>query len=213
MQSSGRSFKAWWLVAAIVVIAAVGAMIGGGDRDDVSPSSQWTTLVMGDPDAPIHVIEYSDFQCPFCGIFARNIRPRLIEEFVDTGKIRFEWRNYPVFGPFSTLAAHGAMCAVEQGAFWPYHDALFARIDEMKASEKNLDTLVKIASSIGLDAREFRACMVEDRYAEDVAATLREGRERGVMGTPTFIINGVMMVGAQPVETWRQVVEALTGGS
>src|SRR5690606_35205988 len=174
-QALRGSSRTWWLIAAVVVIAAAGAVIGGRDSGtgpDGSGLAQWTTMVMGDPDAPIHVIEYSDFQCPFCGIFARNIRPRLVEEFVNTGQMRIEWRNYPVFGPFSTLAAHGALCAEEQGAFWPYQEAVFNRIDEMKPSEKNLDGLVKLASSVGMDAGAFRACMTEERYAEDVAATL-----------------------------------------
>lgn len=168
------------------------------------------TMTIGDAGAPITVVEYSDFQCPFCALFANEIQPQLIDEFVRSGQIRFEFRHFPVLGEFSRLAALASMCAHEQQAFWAYHDALFQEVPELPASRRNRDTLVDIARRLRLDTGPFKACLDEERYADQVARDFEEARSLGIVGTPSFVINGNLLVGAHPVETWRQVVEFLT---
>lgn len=168
------------------------------------------TMTLGDDDAPITVIEYSDFQCPFCSIFARDIQPELIEKYVDTGQVRFEWRNFPIFGRFSQEAALGSYCADDQDAFWPYHDALYEAVGSFSESQKNVDSLVNIAESLDLDAAEFRTCIEERRHLQRVQADYDEARSLGLTGTPSFMANGMLIIGAQPLETWEQVVEMLS---
>lgn len=215
MKKGNRLPKTFIIIGAVLVVigASVFFTTRPGERQSTekppTAAKASGTMAMGRDDAPITVIEYSDFQCPFCAIFANDIQPELIEQYVDTGLVRFEWRNYPVFGQFSVLAAHGAMCADEQRSFWPYHDALYAQMDSLKQSDKNVDTLVAIADELELDAAAFRACIEEERYAAEIAAQYAEGRALGIVGTPTFMMNGVMMVGAQPLDTWQRVFEVL----
>src|SRR5690554_5424463 len=127
--------KFWWVVVTIAAVAVGGVITFGGKKtgeDRPAPITQHTgTMKLGNPNAPITVVEYSDFQCPFCAIFARDTLPQLIDEFVATGQMHFQLRNFPVFGEFSTLSAHGSMCALEQGAFWPFHDALFEQVGSL----------------------------------------------------------------------------------
>lgn len=206
-------------VKAIVVVAVIAALTTGGifvlrDQKPSAPPAPVAkasgTMTLGRDDAPITVVEYSDFQCPFCGIFSRDIQPRLIEEYVETGQVRFEWRAFPIFGRFSEEAALAAYCAHDQGEFWAFHDELYRRVGGLSQGEKNIDTLVKIARDLELDAGRFRTCVVDGEHAGRVLADFGEGRALNIAGTPAFTVNGVLMVGAQPVETWQRVFEAFS---
>lgn len=188
----------------------VGSAGGSGAGTSLGTSAKASgTMTLGFDGAPITVIEYSDFQCPYCGIFARDIQPQLIEQYVDTGRVRFEWRNMPIFGRFSQEAALGSLCADDQNAFWPYHDAVYETVGNLSQSEKNVDTLVKIAGSLDLDTKEFRACIEDGRHFERVRTDYEEGRSLGLTGTPSFMANGILVIGAQPMETWHKVFEML----
>lgn len=202
------------LVVGIIGVFAVGVTFAlKGDEADAPPTpgaKTSGTMTLGAADAPITVIEYSDFQCPFCAVFARDIQPQLIEQYVDTGLVRFEWRNFPIFGQFSNEAALGSYCADDQGAFWPYHDTLYETVGALAQGDKNIDTLVNIAAALDLDTTEFRACIEDGRHNDRVRADYAEGRALNIVGTPSFTINGMLMVGAQPVDTWQQVFEALS---
>lgn len=202
-----------WIVVAVIAILAVGGFFvlrGRHAKPSVdTPAKASGTMTLGQKDAPITVVEYSDFQCPYCRIFARDIQPKLIEEYVDTGLVRFEWRNFPIFGRFSSEAALGAFCADDQQAFWPYHDALFEVVGELSARERNLDTLLAIADDIGLDVKTFRTCLETGRHADRVRQNYEEGRALNIIGTPSFTVNGMLLVGAQPLETWHRVFDSL----
>lgn len=206
-------------VKGLIVVAVVAALTVAGifvlqDEQRTGPAGPPAkasgTMTLGREDAPITVVEYSDFQCPYCGIFAREIQPQLIEQYVDTGLVRFEWRNFPVFGEFSTAAALGSYCADDQNAFWPYHDALYDVVGELSQGERTVGTLIDIAGQIGLDQDEFRVCLAEAKHRDQVIADYDEGRALNIVGTPSFTVNGVLMVGAQPVDTWHRVFEAFS---
>jgi protein-disulfide isomerase len=162
---------------------------------------------MGDVDAPVVMVEYADFQCPFCGVFARDTHPALQTRYVDQGVLRIEYRDVPILGEDSYDAALGARAAAAQGAFWEFHDELFARDRERNAGEFAPERLVEMAGDLGLDVERFRADLEDPATEEAVQRDLQEARELGVSSTPAFLINGRPVLGAQPLDTFVSVIE------
>jgi protein-disulfide isomerase len=137
---------------------------------------------LGPKDAPITIVEFSDFRCPYCGVFHK-------ETFG------------PVVGGFE--AALAAECANEQGAYWEFHDLLFSG----EYANLNTDAYAAYAEKLDLDVDDLLACVDEERYGEEVEADARYASGLGITGTPTFFINGIPMVGAQPLEAFIQIIE------
>ncbi|HEX4824569.1 MAG TPA: thioredoxin domain-containing protein [Candidatus Polarisedimenticolaceae bacterium] len=158
-----------------------------------------TAPSMGPADAPIVMVEWSDYQCPFCKRAAPTVE-QILSEY--KGKIRFVYRDYPL--PFhqqampSSIAAH---CAEEQGKFWDYHNNLFNNPGDLSQAD-----LTKRATDLGLDSKAFGACMDAKKPEALINAAYNDGAAVGVTGTPAFFINGRMLVGAQPVDTFRGVI-------
>jgi protein-disulfide isomerase len=151
-------------------------------------------------DAPIELIEFSDFQCPFC-LRAHPIVNRVLSTYGD--RIHFVYRNFPLPNhPNARPAAEAAQCAAEQGKFWEYHDRLFG--DPSKLSEADLK---HTAAELGLDSSRFDACVDSRKYQAKVDADIRAGSDAGVSGTPSFFINGRMLTGAQPFEAFKDVID------
>lgn len=176
-----------------------------------SPSPVTTTEITEEPtkgclDAPVTIVEFSEFYCPYCARFAFDTMPEIEEEYVKRGLVKIVFRNFPVHGEPALLAALAGECAHEQGRFWDYHDKLYSTIFEVN---KYLDetALRELADELGLDAAAFSECLSSERYRENIEEDLAEGQRRGVRGTPTFFINGRMVVGAQPFETFKQIIE------
>jgi len=161
---------------------------------------------IGPADAPITLIEFSDYQCPYCTKWYNEVYPRLLKEY--EGKIRFVYRDLPLaFHGDAQSAAEAANCAGEQGAYWKFHDALF--------SEKyglGMDAYRKYASDLGLDADALIACVNSGRFTAEVKADYDFAEKLGVGSTPTFFINGIALVGAQPYETFKQVIDLELAG-
>jgi protein-disulfide isomerase len=155
---------------------------------------------LGSANAPIELVEFSDFQCPFC----YRAHPTVKQVLSTYGtKIRFVYRNYPLPNhPNARPAAEAAQCANEQGQFWAYHDRLFA--DQNKLGN---DDLKSTAASLGMDAGRFNACFDSHKYKARVDADMQAGNEAGVNGTPAFFINGRMLSGAQPFEEFKRVID------
>jgi len=153
----------------------------------------------GRPDAPVTVVVFSDFECPFC----RRVVPaleRLSERF--PGEVQVVWRHYPLaIHRHAARAAQASQCAHAQGLFWEYHDALFRQPDRLDA-----DGLGEAALRSGLEVESFNACLVEGSRAGEVALDQEAGRRAGVSGTPTVFVNGVPYVGALSFETYEQAV-------
>ncbi|MCX8102846.1 MAG: DsbA family protein [Candidatus Bipolaricaulota bacterium] len=149
---------------------------------------------MGDPNAPVTVYEYSDYQCPFCAQFALRDKPKLEEMHIKTGNVRFIYRNFIVKGEKSVLAAEAAFCAAEQGGFWAYHDMLFAKHE--RGVDFNKSNLIGFARELGLDEKGFTECLDSKRYRSKVEEEHREGERYGVTGTPSFVVNGRLVRGA-----------------
>jgi protein-disulfide isomerase len=162
---------------------------------------------MGAVDAPVVMVEYSDFQCPFCGLFARDTHPELVDRYVADGTLRIEFRDTPILGEESVTAALGARAAANQDAFWDYHDEVFSRDRERDAGELAPDRLVEMAASLGLDVDRFRADLEDPATMEAVRRDRQEAQQLGVSSTPAFLINGRPVLGAQPLEAFVSVIE------
>jgi protein-disulfide isomerase len=157
--------------------------------------------VLGDPKAPVTVVEFSDFQCPFC----RQVMPtlkRLREAYGD--RVRIVWKDFPLTSihPQAFKAAEAAQCAREQGKFWEYHDRLF---ENQQALDP--DFLKKYAADTGLDSAKFNACLDTAKYAERVQAQMGVGNQLGVSSTPSLFVNGRMVSGAQPFEVFAAIID------
>ena len=155
---------------------------------------------IGPANAPVTVVEFSDFQCPFC----KRVEPSLKQVRDKYGdKVRLVYMDFPLPMHNHALdAAKAGRCAAEQGKFWPYHDAMFA--DQSKLSPEDLKTLAK---TLGLDTNKFNTCFDQAKYEAGVRADMNQGKALGIDGTPAFFINGRMLVGAQPVESFDQMID------
>ena len=167
--------------------------------------SQGTTL--GSPDAPLTVVEYSDFLCPFCTRAALEIVPQIEEEYVVTGRVKLVWKQFPLpqlHGEAAIVAAAASECAAEQNAFWEYHDMLFLN---NKSVTFNIENLKRFARDLGLDTEKFNVCLDEGKYMDKVAADYDEAGRRGATGTPTFFVGQTMVVGAKPYGEFKTAIE------
>ncbi len=162
--------------------------------------------VMGNANAKVKVIEFADFQCPFCEQWFKTVEPSFIKDYVDTGKVAFYWRDYPFLGQESTDAANAARCANAQGKFWQFHDYLYNHQGQENSGAFSKTNLEQFASDMGLNTSDFNSCMDNNTYAKDAAADLADGQKAGVNGTPTVFINGVPVVGAQPYSAFQQAI-------
>jgi protein-disulfide isomerase len=162
---------------------------------------------LGDVDAPVVMIEWADFLCPFCGVFARDTEPELITRYVETGILRIEWRDLPFQGEEAVLAAIGGQAAAEQDAFWAYHDALFTADLRRSDGRMSREFLLEVAAELDLDVEAFDAALDDPALAEQVQAEAVQAQSLGITGTPAFIVGGYPVVGAQPLEAFVNVIE------
>ena len=164
---------------------------------------------IGDPDAPVVIEEFSDFQCSFCRIFHEETLPQIIQEYVAAGEVYFTFNHYAFIGPESTLAANASMCAAEQGLFWGYADIIFANQIGENAGVITTRRLEAYAEAIGLDTDQFKSCLREERYQDQIDMDKQAGEDYGIQSTPSFLINGKLVRGAEPFEIFQAEIEAL----
>lgn len=158
----------------------------------------------GDPNAPITIIEFSDFECPFCGRFYSQTLDQLTKNYIDTGKVKLVYRDFPLsFHPNAQKAAEAAECAKDQGKFWEMHDTIFENQQAIGVS-----ALKGYAVTLGLDSATFNSCLDSGDKTSEVRADFTDGQKAGVSGTPTFFINGVKLVGAQPYAAFQQEIDS-----
>jgi protein-disulfide isomerase len=171
--------------------------------------------MLGRADAPVTIVEFSDYQCPFCQRFFSTTLPALRKDYIDAGKVRYVFRDFPIdqIHPHARQAAVAAHCAGEQDRYWEMHDALFQNQRALAPPQ-----LVEHARSIGLDGPAFDACLSSDRHAARIERGLADGAAAGVRGTPGFVIGrttagdvveGTPIRGAQPIETYRRIIDQL----
>jgi protein-disulfide isomerase len=166
--------------------------------------------LLGNKDAKVTIVEFSDFQCPFCKRYFDETHQQINDTYVKTGKVKFAYRHYPLsFHPNAEKAAEAAECANEQGAFWQYHDLLFGNQDNWTPLESSAaaDSFTNLAGQAGIDTNQFRSCLDTGKYKANVDADLADGGKAQVDGTPTFFINGNRVVGAVPFADLQKVIE------
>ncbi|MET7378370.1 thioredoxin domain-containing protein [Streptomyces sp. NPDC005526] len=232
-----RRRRLTWIAASggvAAVVAAVVALGGGGDSAspdrpaatasapaaETTPDEQQKSLLAlarrkeGDPlalgraDAPVVLIAYEDFQCPFCGKFARETKPELVRKYVDKGVLRIEWRNFPVFGAESEQAARAAWAAGQQGRFWQFHDVAYAKERARNQGEFSSSRLRDMARKAGVaDLGRFEADRKSRAADTAVRKDQEEGYALGVSSTPAFLVNATPVLGAQPLGTFGAAIE------
>ncbi len=174
-----------------------------------SPSFDMEVLIdddtiKGDKDAPVTIVEWSDFECPYCSRFYEQTLSQIDELYIKTGKVKLVYRDYPLgFHNNAQKAAEAAECSDEQGKFWEMHDMLFE-----KGVTGGVESFKQFAIDIGLNANEFNDCLDSGKMAAEVAKDMQDGQAAGIRGTPGFIINGQLVSGAQPFANFQQVIEA-----
>ncbi|MBI2573521.1 thioredoxin domain-containing protein [Candidatus Woesearchaeota archaeon] len=160
--------------------------------------------IKGNTNAPVTIVEFSDFECPFCGKFFEETYPQLEKEYIKTGKVKLVFMDFPLsFHPQAQPAALAAACANEQGKFWEYHDLLFKNQELLSA-----ENYQKWATDLELDATKFKTCVDSQKYLKEVQKDLTDGQEYGVSGTPAFFINGKLLSGAQPFTAFKAEIDA-----
>ena len=169
---------------------------------------------LGDPKAPVHVIEYGDYQCPYCLEFWQESEAQLITEYVDTGRVYFEYRSVGAYiGPESGWAAEGSYCAGDQGRFWQYHNTLFANWTGENVGDFTQEKLGQYAQALDLNMAQFEACMKTEKYKAAVEEDAVRSRADGVHGTPTLFINGVKYEGTQPFHALKFLIDQALNGN
>ncbi len=166
--------------------------------------------VKGKKDAPVTIVEFTDYQCPFCGRYVKEAYQNIIKDYVDKGKVRYILRNLPLpFHKHSEDAAVAAYCAGKQGKYWEMHDKLFANQKEWEGLSDAKDTFIKYGKDLGID---IKACLDDEAVKKEIGKDLEMARKIGANGTPTFFINGKMLVGAQPFTAFKTMIEEALKG-
>ncbi len=161
--------------------------------------------------APVTIYEMSDFQCPYCRTFALETFPVLDSLYIRTGKVRWVFINFPLTSlhPNAVPAAGIALCAAKQGAFWPVHDLLYHHQSDWAALKQPADYLLALADSVRISRPALTECVQSPATNEEVRADAEGASRAGAASTPTFYIEGGLLVGAQPVQIFRHVIDSI----
>lgn len=163
---------------------------------------------LGPSSAPVTIVEYSDFQCPFCEKVEREVMTQLRATYVLSQTVSIVYKHAAILGDESTWAAQAAECAADQGQFWAYHDLLFARQGGENQGAFTKANLLELARELKLDMSRFEPCLMYDETLPRVQTDVAEADSLGIRGTPTFFINGQPLVGAQPLSKFEQLIAA-----
>jgi protein-disulfide isomerase len=169
--------------------------------------------ILGDPNAPVTLVEFGDYQCHFCNVHFHNTEHSLVENFIQTGKVKMIFKDFTIIGPDSINAAHGAHCANDQGKFWQYHDILYNNWTGENNGWASSENLLKFAQGIELDVDQWSECMLDARHSQIIADSSKDARDLGITGTPAFFVIGpdnkiTKISGAQPYERFEQIFNA-----
>jgi protein-disulfide isomerase len=199
-----------------IIIAKLGgegsdvAQAAQGDQNTkVTVKARSDSPMLGNKNAKITMYEFSDFQCPYSKAYFDSTFSQIKKEYVDTGKVKIVYRNLPLpFHVNAQKAAEAGECANRQGKFWEYHDLLFTKA---KSDGTGLDTasLKSYASQVGLDNSKFNQCLDNGETTDVIKKDLADAQSAGVTGTPTFVINGQKVVGAQPISNFESIINGI----
>ena len=174
------------------------ANVNAEDYVDDDPS-------LGNKNAPVTIVEFSDFQCPYCSRFRTQTFDQIKEQYIDTGKVRFVYRDFPLSSihPIAQKAAEASECADEQNKFWEYHDKIF-----LNQPSLSVDNLKLWAKELSLDIAKFNSCLDSGKYANEVKKDLSDATKVGGQGTPYFLVGNTQLSGAYPFDAFKQAIDA-----
>jgi len=210
-------------IIAVVIVGIVGAYFAStsteNSNQDVTRthgtvSTAMGSSILGNPSAPITIVEFGDYQCHQCYNWFHNTKPAIFENYVDTGKANFVFVDLAFLGKDSPKAAQASYCAEDQGKYWQYHDILYnSQESEIDNGWAGPERLKAFAFSLGLDMELFQSCLDTGKYSKRVQYNIDEAKKHGVKGTPGFFIVGPndqqQIGGAQPYSVFKQVMDSM----
>jgi len=214
------------VIIGVVLIAIIAGVVGAVsssssetvnldmERSHGTISTAMGSPILGDPSAPITIVEFGDYQCHQCYNWFHNTKPTITKEYIDTGKVNLVFVDMAFLGRDSPKAAQASYCAEEQDMYWEYHDVLYnLQEDKIDNGWANSERLKAIALSLGLDNDLFESCLDSGKYSKRVQYNTQQAREHGVRGTPGFFIVGPdgqqQIGGAQPFSVFKQVLDQM----
>lgn len=212
--------KKYYLLA-IPVIAVIIAAYYSLDQKEPVQDEKITTQsliqsgspVLGHSSAPITIVEWGDYQCTFCYKFHQSSKDLLMQEYVDTGMVKFVFRDFPLNGPDSVLAAEASYCAGDQGKYWEYHDEIYKNWAGERTGWVTRQSLNQFANTVGLDLVQLNKCLDDKKYEQKVLENEKFGKEIGIKATPSFLIFNnekiTKIEGNQPFSVFRQVIDTI----
>ena len=217
----------YYLLAIPAIIGIfVGAYLGIAENDKVENNETLLTAqklvrngspIVGNPNAPITILEWGDFQCTFCYRFHESSLDIIQREYIETGIANLVFKDFPLNGPDSVLAAEAAYCAEDQGKYWSYHDELYANWAGERTGWITDDSLNQFAITSDLDIEKFNSCLDDHKYRQRVLDLEQFGREIGIDATPSFLIFNdekiIKIRGNQPIDVFRKVIDDLSNTS
>ena len=180
------------------------AQVAPGTKVEVDPGR---LPIKGNKDAKVTVIEFADFQCPFCQRWFTESEANLIKDYVDTGKVKFAYRHFAFLGQESNFAAEASECANDQDKFWEFHDYLYKNQKGENQGAFSKENLKGFAKTLGLNTSEFNSCLDSGKHTKAVTDDTQAGQAAGVSGTPTAFVNGISIVGAQPYDSFKTLID------
>jgi len=196
------------IAVAVLVVAAIVLLDQGGKGSQAPAAEVSLDKSVGAVDAPVVVVEYADFQCPYCEQFVAGAGRQLKENYVDQGQVRFVFRHLAFIGDESTWAAEAAECANEQGRFWDYHDKLFEEQSGENQGAFSRDNLKRFAVELGLDTEQFDECLDAGEYRSKVQQEVSEAQRRRINSTPSILVNGQLIQNGSSYEVLQAAIEA-----
>jgi len=196
------------VLVALIVVAVLVLSNQGSGSPTAQPGTAPGEISYGAADAPVIVVEYADFQCPYCRDFALGPELQLRQDYTDKGLVRFVFRNFPFIGQESTWAAEAAECANDQGRFRDYHDKLYQEQGAENSGAFAKDNLKRFAADLGLDTAQFNTCLDSGKYASLVRDGYNEAQGRRINSTPTLLVDGQLVTNGSSYPVLQAAIDA-----
>ena len=198
-------YRSWMILLLVGFVCAITGQVGASQSPTLKDilASLEKGPALGSASAPVTIVEFSDFRCSFCKKFWADTLPKLKKSYFEKGTVYFVFRHFAILGKQSEQAALASECAAEQGQFWQYHDKLFANQAALAFSESKLKAY---AGELRLQQAKFNACLTTGKYKSKVERETMTAAYLGGRGTPMFLVNEWLLVGAQPFETFQKAI-------
>ena len=208
-----------YYIAVLIIFGVISGLFLYGISDDEEVLLSRENLIkngspmIGNPSSPISILEWGDYQCTFCYRFHMSSFNVILDEYINSGRANFVFKDFPLNGPDSVFAAEAAYCAEDQDKYWQYHDELYINWGGEKTGWITVDSLNEFATTVDLEIDEFNLCINEHKYSQRVLELEKFGKEIGIDATPSFLIFNdekiIKIRGNQPVDVFRKAIEEL----